>query len=244
MKRKLSAEIREKTGTGSCKRLRRQGQIPAVVYGRDVESTNLVLDKLEIRELLREGAMKNVLLELDVESEDEPRDVLIKDADIHPVSSNLLHVDLQQVSPEHRVKVEVPIKLVGTSVGVERDNGILDQPLRSLRIGCKASDLPPQIEIQIEELEIGDAVYVEDLDVPDEVDVLTPGDRVVVSVQPPEEFDLEVEPAAGVEAVEETVEEALEEAEEVEELEEAEEGEAEEGEEAGEESAEDAATTG
>ncbi len=235
MKQQLSAEIREETGSGPSGRYREEELIPAVLYGREVETKNLLLDAHEISELLRDGALNNVLVDLQLASDDEKRQVLIKDADLDPVSSDLLHVDLHQVSPEDRVQVKVPVKLTGESPGVEQEDGILDKPVRTLRIDCQASEIPSQIDVSIAEMEIGDKIFVRDLEVGENIDILTDQDRVLVSVQPPEEFDLEVTPAAGVGVIEETVEEALEEAEEVEAEEveaeeEAEEGEAAEGE--------------
>ncbi len=227
MEHQLTAEVREETGSGPSGRYRKEELIPAVLYGREVEPKNLLLDVHEISELLREGARGNVLVDLQLASDDEKRQVLIKDADLDPVTSELLHVDLHQVSPEDRVQVKVPVKLTGESPGVEQEDGILDKPIRTLRIDCQASEIPPQIEVSIAEMEIGDKIFVEDIEVAAGVDILTDPQRVVVSVQPPEEFDLEVTPAAGVGLIEETVEEALEEAEEVE----GEEVEAEEGEE-------------
>ncbi len=235
----LHAKLRKDTSNSHTRKLREDEKVPAVLYGRDVETINLTLVEHEIRELLRKGALNNVLVELELDEEDEERQILIKDADIHPVSSELLHVDLHQVSSEERVQVEIPVKLVGEAPGVEQENGILDKPIRSLEIDCKADNIPEHIEVPIDELEIGDALFVSEISASGDVKILTQSDRVLVSVQPPEEFDLEVTPAAEVPTIEETVEEALEETEEGEEAEEGEE-EAEEGEE-GEEAAEEAA---
>ncbi len=223
----LQAEPREQTGQSHNRRLREEKQIPAVIYGRTIENRNLKVNAPKVRQLLKQGALNNVLVDLEIAGEDEPRNVLIKDVDLHPVKSSLRHVDFHQVEPEDEVQVKVPVTLTGESVGVDRDDGIVDQPIRELRVLCKAIDMPGEIELDITPLEIGDAIFVRDVDVPPGVELLDDGDRTVVSVQPPEEYDLEVEPAVEEATIEEAVEEAMEEAvEEGEELEEGEEGEA------------------
>jgi large subunit ribosomal protein L25 len=222
----LSLDVvkREETGKSANSQLREENQIPAVIYGRDVEeSLNVAVNIRDIRSLLKKGAMNNVLVELKIDSEASSRDVLIKDADMHPVSSELLHVDFHQVSPGDLVQVKVPVKLVGVAVGVEQDDGIVDQPVRSLRVSCRADNIPEALEVDIEEMEIGDTLTISEIPAPDGVDFLGRLDQTVASIQPPEEFDLTVTPAAGVETIEETVEEAMEKA--------AEEGEVVEGEE-------------
>jgi large subunit ribosomal protein L25 len=206
--------------------------IPAVVYGQEAENRNLAVRQGDIEPLLKNGALNNRLIELDVEDESDDRSVLIKDIDLDPVTDGLIHVDFHQVRSEDTVEVEVPVQLVGESPGVEMEDGIIDQPLRQLAVECKVQDIPGDIEVDIGELDIGDAIFVSDVTPPSGVELADDPERTIVSIQPPEEFDLETTPAAETEAIEETVEEAMEE------VAEAEEEELEEGEEAAEEAAE------
>ncbi len=232
MEPKLKAEPRDKTGESANRKLRQNGKVPAVLYGREVQNLNLQVNRNQARSLLQTGAINNVLVELEVEGEDDPREVLIKDVDLHPVESHLVHLDFHQVSPDDDVQVKVPIHLVGESVGVEEEDGIVDQPLRFVQVDCKASNIPESMDVDISELGIGDALFVGDIDLPPGVRVLEDDDRTVVSVQPPEEFEVEPEPAAEAEEIAETVEEAMEEVvegEEIPEGEEVPEGEAPEG---------------
>jgi large subunit ribosomal protein L25 len=228
----LEAEPREETGQSSNRELRENSKIPAVVYGKNVDNQNLAVRKGDIEPLLKDGALNNRLLELDVEGDDQERNVLIKDIDLDPVTDGLLHVDFHQVRPSDEVEVEIPVELVGESPGVELDGGIVDQPMRTLTVACKVEDIPEQIEVDIGELEIGDAIFVSDVTTPRGVTLQNDESRTIVSIQPPEEFDLETTPAEGAEAIEETVEEAMEEVAEAEEeeLEEGEEAEGVEGE--------------
>lgn len=227
----LEAEPRESTGKSANRQYRENSMIPAVVYGQDVENKNLVVRRGDIIPLLQDGALNNRLLDLVVEDEDNDRSVLIKDVDTDPVDDVLQHVDFQQVRPDDRVQVDVPVELTGESPGVELEGGIIDQPMRTLAVDCKVEDIPELIEVDIDELEIGDAVFVSDITPPSGVDLLDNEQQTIVSIQPPEEFDLETTPAEETEIIEETVEEAMEEvAEEEGEEEGVEEGEAAEGE--------------
>lgn len=214
---KLKAEVREDTGQSINRKLREDEKVPAVVYGQGVENKNLSVERGEIVPLLRDGALNNRLLELEIDEEDDERSVLIKDIDQDPVDDNLIHVDFHQVRSDDRVQIEVPIELVGESPGVELDNGIIDQPMRTVSVDCKVKDIPEKLEVDIGELEIGDAVFVEDLTPPAGVTITDKPKQTLVSIQPPEEFDLEVTPAEEAAEIEETVEEAMEEVAEAEE---------------------------
>lgn len=225
----LEAEPREETGQSANRELREESMVPAVVYGQETDNRNLAIRKGDIEPLLRNGALNNRLIDLDVDDEDEDRSVLIKDIDLDPVTDVIIHVDFHQVRSQDTVEVDVPVTLVGESPGVELDGGIIDQPLRTLSVECKVKDIPNELEVDIDELEIGDAVFVSNVTPPSGVTLMNDPERTIVSIQPPEEFDVETTPAEETEAIEETVEEAMEEVAEGEE-EELEEGEEAEGE--------------
>lgn len=221
----LEAEPREETGQSANRDLREESMIPAVVYGQETDNKNLAVRKGDIEPLLRTGALNNRLIDLDVGDEDDDRSVLIKEIDLDPVTDGIIHVDFHQVRSQDTVEVDVPVTLVGESPGVEMDGGIIDQPLRTLSVECKVKDIPGELEVDIGELEIGDAVFVSDVTPPSGVTLMNDPERTIISIQPPEEFDVETTPAEETEAIEETVEEAMEEVAEGEEGEELEEGE-------------------
>jgi large subunit ribosomal protein L25 len=208
----ISAEERDATGKSNNRKLREGERIPAVVYGRKIDNKNLHVHAPELRSVLKEGAVSNVLVELNVEGETDPREVLIKDVDIHPVESSLQHVDFHEVSPEDTVQVKVPVNLNGPSVGVEQEGGILFQPVREVMVECKATEIPEQVDVDITELDIGDVLFIRDIPTTSAVEILDDEDRTLVSIQPPKEYDLEPTVPEVGEEIEETVEEALEEA--------------------------------
>lgn len=230
----LTAQVRENTGQSSNRKLREDSIIPAVVYGRGINNRNLSVRKGDLEPLLKDGAMGNRLLELDVEEEEESRSVLIKDLELDPVTDGILHVDFHQVQSEDTVQVEVPVELKGESPGVELEGGIIDQPMRTLTVECEVKDIPESFELEIDELDIGDAIFVSDVDTKSGIRLQNNPQRTIISIQPPEEFEVDTTPAEETEAIEETVEEAMEEVAEGEEGEVAEEGEEPEADESGE----------
>ncbi len=213
----LEAEVREETGKSANRKLRGDDRIPAVVYGREVTSRPLAVHQGDIEPLLKDGALNNRLLQLEVEGEEESRSVLIKDIDLDPVTDGLLHVDFHQVRAADTVRVEVPLKLTGESPGVELEGGIVDQPVRALSVECEVRNIPEELEVSVDEMEVGDAVFVSDVEAPANAELLDDPDRAIVTIQPPEEYDLETTTAEETELIEETVEEAMEEVAEAEE---------------------------
>ena len=187
MKRlELSAQKREETGKGSARKLRKTGMIPAVLYGKDREPVNLKLDASEVEDVI--GG--NVIIDLSLEDETEP--VMVKEVQRHVIKQDLLHVDFYQVDLEEAIEVEVPVETVGQSIG-EREGGILEIILRKIEISCLPTNIPETFEVDISELDVGDSVSVADLDVDEEIEVITDSDETIATIVVPSELDLEPE---------------------------------------------------
>jgi large subunit ribosomal protein L25 len=185
----LSAETRTSTGKGVNRRLRVAGRIPGVVYGKGRESQPVALDPLALETLLEEsGAGLNTLIDLSVGGKTST--VLVKELQRHPVRGSFVHVDFFQVDLTQKVTVSVPIHFVGKARGVEF-GGILDHPLRELEVECLPRAIPEHIEVDVSALEVGQAIHVSDLRLPEGVEVKTDASLPVASV---------VLPAAEVEA--------------------------------------------
>lgn len=183
----LSAQLREETGKGAAKRLRNEGSLPAILYGPDIkENLNLSLDAKNLGQILHGGAAANRMVSLTIEGagENNPRTVMFKEIRRHPVKESLLHVDLIEVRMDETVTVEVPIVIVGKSPGVA-EGGILQQELRSIEVTCLPGNIPGTIEIDISALEMGNAVHVSDVTLPEGVEASTDGDHAVVSIVAP-----------------------------------------------------------
>jgi large subunit ribosomal protein L25 len=181
-------------------RLRRAGQLPAVVYGHGVASTSVTIDAHDF-ELLRRKAGPNALVDLSVDGK-KADPVLIHDVQVHPVTHRPLHVDLFLVQMTVELTVDVPLVATGVSPAIENDGGTLLHAIESVRIRALPDHLPQSIEYSIESLvDFDTTIHVRDLAIPSDVTLLTDDDEIVAKVQAPR-VEVEEPTAAEVEAAE------------------------------------------
>lgn len=193
----LSAIVRNEFGKGAARRIRRDHRIPAVVYGHGMEPLHLTLPGHDTMLALR---IDNALLEINVEGESKPRLALAKQIQRDPIRGDLIHVDLQAVNADEKVLVEIAVAIVGepapdTTVMVDRNDISIEAPV---------SDIPEEIEISVEGMEVGAQVLAKDLKLPagvtyhgDPEDVLVSVNTAEANVVPEAESDEQVEePAA------------------------------------------------
>lgn len=190
----LNAKKREDLSRGATNQLRREGNIPSVVYGKDKDVITVSVDEIELLKIVRDEG-QNAIISLDVEGGDKV-DVMLYDYQTHPVKGNVTHADFYIVDLSEALEVSVAIRLDGEAAGA-REGGILQQPLFELQISAKPADIPEEIVIDVSELEIGDSLFVEDLPVSDKYEFLDDPETAIVSVLPPEE-EVEDEPAGDV----------------------------------------------
>jgi large subunit ribosomal protein L25 len=191
----LSASPRAGTGKGVARTLRRNGQIPAVIYGHAREAQPLVLNAREFDRLL-ERVTASTVIELDLAGRTSR--TLIREIQRHPYKREVLHVDFLELVAGEKVTVDVPIVYVGTPQGV-RDGGILDQIKHQLTVEADPTILPEHFEVDVSALTIGHALYVRDVRVPDGVTVQDDPDSPVALVAAPR---AEPTPAEAMPAVE------------------------------------------
>ncbi len=181
------------------KRLRREGVIPANVYGHGLESVAIQVPKDDLVHLLH-SAGRNEIVYLRLDGE-EPRPVFLRQIQRNPVTDAILHVDFYQISLKEKVRMEVPLALVGTSPAEQTYGGTLLHSLDRISVEGLPTEIPSAIEVDVSGLEEIDAtIYVRELSVPGEVTVLTDPEQVVAKIAPPQ-VEKEVE-----EEVEEEVE--------------------------------------
>lgn len=178
----LEATVREGTGKGVSRRLRRAGLIPAVIYGVGEPMPLAVPRKEMFRMLTREGG-DHALIELKVGGKN--KGVIVRDYQLDPVSGELLHCDFYEVQKGHRVTVTVGITLVGDTPQGVREQGILQHQLHEIELDCLPNEIPDVIEVDASGLNIGDSIHVADLNIPKGVRVHATEDATVVSIQPP-----------------------------------------------------------
>jgi large subunit ribosomal protein L25 len=205
----LTIEIREPKGKGAARKLRATGRVPGVYYGSG-DSRAISFDPSALEHVISSSSAGiNTLIGLVGAAEIEGRQVLVKDMQRDPVLGNLLHADLYAVDLSKKVTVSVPLRLIGIPVGVQLGNGILDHAMREIELECLPTSIPKDIEIDVNELDLGHSLHVRDLALPADVTLLSDANLSVVSVVAPK---VEEEPvAAELEEGEETlVEEAAE----------------------------------
>jgi len=203
----ITAELRQKTSKGENKRLRKEGKIPGVLYGKGKEAASIVLSARQLQQVAAgEGAR---LLKLQLPGEAE-RTVLLKDIQYDHLYKNIHHVDLQEISLTEKITVTVPLVLAGEDAR-ENDGGIVQQMLHELEIECLPTNLPEQIAADVSGLAIGDSLTLAELAVDEGIEIKTSPEETVVTVVAPTKVE-EVEEEAAEEAPEaESEEEAAEE---------------------------------
>jgi large subunit ribosomal protein L25 len=166
-------------------RLRRQGLIPAILYGARVEPTPLALSPREVNRALQDHAGGGVLVQLRLPDQAETQAAIIRELQFDPVRETLLHVDLQAVRMDEEITVEVPIHVVGEAAGVKEQNGILAVLTRNVEITCLPAVIPDRLDIDVSSLRIHDVATAGDLVLPDGVRLVTSPTQAVATVSPP-----------------------------------------------------------
>ena len=188
------------------KQLRRQGMTPANIYGHGIPSLAVEVPTPDLARTIR-VAGRNTMLQLRVEGEKKRRPVFFRDVQRDPITDDFLHVDFYQVSLKEKIRLEVPLVLVGEAPAVGVYHGILLQSVNAISVEGLPTDLPPHIEVDVSGLaEIDDAIHVKDLDVSPDVTLLIDPDLVVAKVAAPRLVEEVVEEEEEVEVPEEEVE--------------------------------------
>ncbi len=197
----LEASIRQQTGKGPSRQLRRNGFVPSVAYKGGVPTLELAVAHEALRGILLSETGRNSVIDLNVEGKDK-FSVMVKDYTVHPVSRDLLHADFIQIDVNQPLEVEVPFRTIGRSKG-EMAGGTLVQNVRQLRVRCLPAKIPTVIDADVTELEIDDVLRVEQLAATAAgVELLHRPEQKLLVVQPPrveEEVEEEVEGEEGVE---------------------------------------------
>lgn len=162
---KLKAANRSGRGKGAARKTRAQGQVPGVVYGLHKDPVTVAIDPMDVTVLLRTSPWRrNTVVDLSVDG-GAGQPVLIQELSVHPVSRELLHIDLLHLDFDRKLRVEVPVKLTGKPEGVKA-GGLLQQLVRTLKIECLPMDIPIEIEIDVSSLDRKASMSVEQVVAP------------------------------------------------------------------------------
>jgi len=199
--RELSVTPRQAKGKGAAGRLRRQGLVPAILYGAGNAPLPLTVSPAEVQRTLQ-GHAGGVLVTLKLDGEVEPRAAVVRELQYDPVRDTLTHIDFQAVRMDEEISVEVPIHAVGEAAGVKEQSGILQVLMRTVEVTCLPALIPERIDIDVSSLHIHDVLTVGDLQLLAGVRVTTPPGQALLTVVPPMAEEVAAPAAAATAAAE------------------------------------------
>ena len=177
---KLDIESRESVGKKSTKSVRREGKIPSTLYFKGEKPENIAIDKIKLYK-----ALKSDQRVYEVELSGESQYVMVKAVQYHPVTDEIVHLDFMRVRRSEKMTISVPLLLIGKPVGVT-EGGILSQTLNQIEISCFPTNVPEQIEVNIDHLELNSSISVADVSIDDEeIEILSASDINVASITTP-----------------------------------------------------------
>lgn len=184
------------TGKNESRRLRKQGHIPAVLYGEGKDPVSLAVEARVVDRILHSKMGVNTVFDIELAEKGQRRSVMIKDYQLDPVTDRLTHADFIRIDATHEVHVPVHVVLVGTAIGVKIEGGLLENPIREIMVACLPKDIPQSVSIDVSDLHVNQVLRVSDIALPEGVTVLTGKNTVVCSVHAPKEEAVPVKAAA------------------------------------------------
>jgi large subunit ribosomal protein L25 len=191
----LEAKPRTPGTKNDARRVRKGGEIPAVVYGAGKDAAPVSVDPRLVTRILNSKTGHNTIFDLTLDG--ERTKAMIVDWQYEPIKGSLLHIDLKRIAMDKKLKVEVPVVLTGTAEGVKTQGGILEQLLREIEVECLPADIPSAIEVDVTELVFGKILRVSDLPHSDKVHFLTDETQPVAHVVAVKEVAATTEAAVG-----------------------------------------------
>lgn len=177
---KLDIENRDSVGKKSTKEMRREGKVPSTLYFKGEEPESIAVEKLKLYQ-----ALKSDQRIYEVELKGESQYVMVKAVQYHPVTDEILHLDFMRVRRSEKMTISVPLVLVGKPIGVT-EGGILSQALNQIEISCFPTNVPEQIEVNIDDMELNSSISIADVSYDDEeVDIISAEDINVASIAAP-----------------------------------------------------------
>ena len=208
----LIAEIREDQGKGASRRLRREGKVPAIIYGAGRPPRQLAFDHNRVIQQLENESFYSSILSIKVGEKSQA--AIVKDIQRHPAKQQVMHMDFQRIVADEKIKMNVPIHYINAEIspGVKIGGGSVSQLVNDVEVSCLPKDLPEYFEVDIAELDLNQMLHLSDIKLPDGVEIpeLAQGpehDQAIVSIQvikaAPEPSEEELEAAEeGEEAAE------------------------------------------
>lgn len=181
----IKAKKRDGKGKGPARALRREGRIPAILYGSEIAPTSISVAVSEMEQALKKGRLNQLLLNLILENDEKPqRAVMVKELQKDPITSSFLHADFFEVDMSKKIKVKVPVVTTGKSKGVEL-GGLLQHIRRDIEILCLPNSIPESIVLDITDLGVGDSIHVKEIPIEGDAEIIADVNFTVVTVIAP-----------------------------------------------------------
>lgn len=197
----LDIQPREELGKSKVKDLREQGFIPAVIYAEGKESLPIKLSHRQLWQLIHQYRVETAVISLKFKDakKQKPMSCLIKEIQYDPVKGNIIHVDFNEISLTKVIKVNVPVVAKGESIGVKQEGGSLEHILWEIEVECLPTEIPKDIEVDVSQLKLGDAIHIKNIIFPANIKVLTDPEAIVFSVTAPLKEEVVAAPVEGEE---------------------------------------------
>ena len=179
----IKGEKREFFGKNEARRVRSKGQLPAILYGKEIENVPLTLNKKDIFTILKSETGENTIFKVAIDS--KKIDTMIKDFQLDPVTDEILHVDLIHIAMDKEIRVTVSFNLAGEAVGVKSEGGFVDFITREVEIECLPGNIPESIDIDITELHLNQSLKIGDIVPPEGVKIIDDPNAVIVLIGMP-----------------------------------------------------------
>ena len=196
----LQTNIRKEINKRATRELRKQGCIPAILYGHGIKTLNLTVEQKKFEQMIKKMHGENVLISLSIDGNGTQKQetAMIRNIQHHPVSDELLNIDFYKILLHEKITTRINIILTGEAPGV-KEGGVLDHSVRDVEVRCLPDKIPGHFEVDVTQLGIGSSIHIRDLKIPEDVEVLADPDQAVVSIVPPtiikeEEVSVEEEP--------------------------------------------------
>jgi large subunit ribosomal protein L25 len=185
---KLQVLARDSRGSAAWRRLRAQGLIPGVLYGNGDEAHPFSIEERELRKALTGDHGLHAILDVVLEGQQKAHHAVVKDYQLDPVRTRLLHIDLHEVRLDQAIQTDVVVELVGEAIG-QKEGGVLSQINREVRVEALPMEVPDHLDLDVSAMVIGDSVRLSDLRVPDGVTLLDDPETVLATLSPPTKIE-------------------------------------------------------
>jgi len=195
----LDVELREELGKAKVKDLREKGFIPAVVYAAGKAPQSIKVLRSDFLHLLHQYRLESTVINLKVKDDKKQKAItcLVKEIQHDPVVGDVVHIDFNEISLTKSIKVNVPVVTKGEPIGVKQEGGSLEHILWEIEIECLPTDIPKEIEVDVSQLKMGEAIHIKDINFPPKVKVLNSPEAIVVSVTAPIKEEVAAPPVEG-----------------------------------------------